>query len=138
MKLSEVPKDDANVLEGKTSFIQYAVDNNGKYVQEKSPGFQPQNIALEQAWEEANEHISEALQEVIENKKSPIFYFMHRELMDAKILSEYMGMAKWRVKRHFKPEVFQKLSFDKIQKYVEVFKLENRDDLVNFKAEKWI
>jgi len=137
MKLSEVPKDDANVLEGKTSFIQYAVDSNGKYVQEKSPGFQPQNIALEQAWEEANERIAEALQEVIENKKSPIYYFMHRELMDEKILSEYVGMAKWRVKRHLKPSVFKKLKPDKIQKYIEVFKLDSEDDLINFKAEKW-
>ncbi|RUA24155.1 MAG: hypothetical protein DSY76_08275 [Bacteroidetes bacterium] len=137
MKLSEVPKDDANVLEGKTSFIQYAVDSDGKYVQEKSPGFQPQNIALEQAWEEANERIAEALQEVIENKKSPIYYFMHRELMDEKILSEYVGIAKWRVKRHLKPSVFKKLKPNRIQKYIEIFKLDNEDDLINFKAEKW-
>ena len=137
MKLSEVPKDDANVMEGKTSFIQYAVDKDGKYVQEKSPGFQPQNIALEQAWDEANERISDALQEVIENKKSPIYYFMHRELMDEKILSEYMDMFKWRMKRHFKPKVFKKLESDTIQKYMEIFKLESEDDLVNFNAEKW-
>jgi hypothetical protein len=38
-------------MEGKTSFIQYAVDDEGNYVQEKSPGFQPQKIALEQAWD---------------------------------------------------------------------------------------
>ena len=137
MKLREVPKDDANVMEGKTSFIQYAVDDEGNYVQEKSPGFQPQNVALEQAWDEVNERRTEALNMVIEGSKSPIFFFMHREIMDEKILSEYVGMAKWRVKRHMKPSVFKKLKQEQILKYLELFKLDNEDDLMKFNAEKW-
>ena len=137
MKVSEVPKDDANVLEGKTSFIQYAVDEEGKYVQEKSPGFEPQNIALEQAWDEVKENIADALTAVIEKKKSPIYFFMHREIMDIKLLSEYVELARWRVKRHLKPSVFAKLTKSQVQKYAEVFGIEEVDDIINFDSKKW-
>ncbi|MCK5857636.1 MAG: hypothetical protein KAG64_09100 [Bacteroidales bacterium] len=138
MKLSEVPKDDANVLEGKTSFIQYAVDNNGNYVQEKSPGFHPQNIALENAWEDVNEQISEALELVIQNKKSPIYYFMHREIMDTKLLAEYIDLWAWKVKRHLKPSVFKTLNQEQLEKYAKVFGLNEVNDLVNFDPKKWM
>jgi hypothetical protein len=137
MKLSEVPKDDANVMEGKTSFVQYAVDENGNYVQAKSPGFQPANIALEQAWDEVNERVAEALEMVAQGAKSPLYFFMHREIMDYSILAEYMGLMRWRVKRHMKPKVFAKLKTETLQKYARIFKLEDISELTNFKAEKW-
>jgi len=138
MRVSEVPKDDANVLEGKTSFVQYAVDNNGNYVQEKSPGFEPQNVALEQAWDEVHEKTQEALQEVIQNKKSPIYFFMHREMMDISLLAEYMDFWKWKVKRHLKPSNFSKLNKELLEKYAEIFRLEDVNDLENFDAKKWM
>lgn len=137
MKLSEVPMDDANVLEGKTSFVQYAVNDDGQYVKAKSPGFQPQNIALEQAWEEVDENIRDAAELVVNNEKSPIYFLMHREIMDVKILSEYMEMPRWRVKRHFKPENFSKLGDDVLRKYVDIFKLDNVNDLKQFDINKW-
>ncbi len=137
MKVSEVPKDDANVLEGKTSFVQYAIDDKGHYVQEKSPGFQPQNIALEQAWEEVDENIAVAAELVERKEKSPIYFFMHREIMDAKILSEYVGISKWKVKRHFKPNIFAKLNDDILREYAVVFKLDNIDELKKFDINKW-
>jgi hypothetical protein len=137
MKLSEVPKDDANVMEGKTSFVQYAVDEHGNYVQAKSPGFQPANVALEQAWDEVNERVAEALELVEQGEKSPLYFFMHREIMDYSILAEYMGLMRWRVKRHMNPKVFAKLKPAILEKYARVFKLENISDLTNFNAEQW-
>jgi hypothetical protein len=137
MKLSEVPMDDANVLEGKTSFVQYAVDDEGKYVRAKSPGFKPQNIALQQAWEEVDENISAAAELVLNNEKSPIYFFMHKEIMDVRILAEYVNMPRWRVKRHLNPSNFNKLSDDILQRYVNIFKLENIDDLKHFDINKW-
>ena len=138
MKLSEVPMDDANALEGKTSFVQYAVNDDGQYVRAKSPGFQPQNIALEQAWEEVDENIGEAAELVINNEKSPVYFLMHREIMDVKILSEYIDIPRWRIKRHFNPENFSKLGDDILQKYVDTFKLNSVDDLKQFDINRWI
>jgi hypothetical protein len=41
--------------------------------------------------------------------------------MDLGILASYIGLWQCRVKRHFKPSVFKKLSATTLQKYAEVF-----------------
>ena len=132
MKENEVPQDDANMFEGKTREIQYAVDESGHYKQVKSVGWEAKNVVMQQAWDEVNENIQAALEEVKNGNKSPIYYFMHKNIMDIGILSEYTGFFKWTIKRHFKPEVFQKLSDKKLKKYTEAFRLNNIDELKNF------
>ena len=39
------------------------------------------------------------------------------------ILASYVGMWKWRVKRHFKPKIFNKLPNRVLQKYADVFEI---------------
>ena len=136
MKENEVPQDDANMLEGKTREIQYAIDKNGHYKQVKSMGWEPKNIVMQQAWDEVNENISSALKKVIDGEKSPIFYFMHKNIMDIKILSEYTGFFKWTIKKHLMPKGFKQLSNKKLQKYVEAFRLNEINDLKEFDARK--
>lgn len=51
MKKNEVPQDGDNLVKGESNWVNYAVDQNGEYVQEISVGWEPENIALEQAWE---------------------------------------------------------------------------------------
>jgi hypothetical protein len=85
-----------------------------------------------------HEKTKEALQEVIQNKKSPIYFFMHREMMDISLLAEYMGFWKWKVKRHLKPSIFSKLDKEQLAKYAEIFRLEDVNDLANFDAKKWM
>ncbi|MNY64298.1 hypothetical protein D3C86_2013870 [compost metagenome] len=41
--------------------------------------------------------------------------------MDLTILASYVGLWKWRVKRHFKPEVFAKLNDKILKKYADAF-----------------
>jgi hypothetical protein len=106
-------------------------------VQEKSPGFEPQNIALEQAWDEVNENIEAALDMVEAGKKSPLFFFMNREIMEVKILAEYMKLPKWKVKRHLKLDRFNKLDNSVLEKYAKVLRIDDINDLVNFDLDKW-
>jgi len=134
MKEHEVPQDDANMLEGKTREIQYAIDENGRYKQVKSVGWEPKNIVMQQAWDDVNENVKSALKDVLNGEKSPIFYFMHKNIMDIRILSEYTGFFRWTIKKHFKPEIFKKLSDKKLQKYVEAFRLSSINDLKDFDA----
>ena len=134
MKDYEVPQDDANMLEGKTREIQYALDKEGHYTQVKSVGWEPKNIVMQQAWDEVNERVKEALQKVKSGEKSPIYFFMHRNIMDIRILSEYTGFFRWTIKRHFKPSVFNRLSDKKLQKYAEAFRLNSINDLKHFDA----
>ncbi len=136
MKTSDVPQDDANLLEGRITEVQYAVDENGNYIKVGSSGWDAKTIANQQAWEEENQKIEKALKQVSDGLKSPIYYFMYKCLMDVKILSKYTGLSKFRVKRHFKPQNFNKLSEKVLEKYVYAFGLESKSELINFHGNK--
>ena len=41
--------------------------------------------------------------------------------MDVGILASYVGFWQWKVKRHFKPSVFKKLSDKTLNKYADAF-----------------
>ena len=132
MKENEVPQDDANLFEGKTRDVQYALDENGKYVAVKSIGWDPKNTMLLQAWEVEDEKIQRAKELVINGIKSPIFYHMVRCLMDTKLLASYVKLPRYKVKRHFKPKVFSKLPAQILDKYVYAFGLKQKEDLTKF------
>lgn len=121
MKKEEVPQDKSNLESANFRELCYAIDENGEYTTEKSTGWEPKTIALNNAMEVIQERISEAKKRVEEGKTSPIEYYMEFHKMDIGILSEYVGMWKWRVKRHFKPQVFKKLRKRTLQKYADVF-----------------
>jgi len=119
MKKEEVPQYDENLLNG-IKEIQYAVDENGNYIEVKSHGWEPKNIALKQALNLVDEIIEDARQQVIEGTKSPLFFYMHLKQMDLQILKEESGFSKFILKRHFNPKIFKKLSESKLNKYAEI------------------
>ncbi len=135
MKVKEVPQDDANLFEGKTCDVQYALDETGKYTTVKSVGWEPKNIIMLNAWEYENNKISEAQRLVKEGRMSPIYYHMKRCLMDKKLLASYTGFSRFRITRHFKPNIFKRLSDKKLDKYVYAFGLKKREDLFNINQE---
>jgi hypothetical protein len=56
---------------------------------------------------------------------------MERILMEVPMLADYMGIAKWRVRRHLKPDIFRNLSQKMLEKYAAVFEIKV-NDLINF------
>ena len=127
--MTEVPQDDANLFEGKTRDVQYAIGEDGKYTTVKSVGWDPKNIAMLQAWDVEKQKIRAARKLVKDGKKSPLFFHMIRCLMNTKLVASYTGLSRWKIKRHFKPQVFKKLKEDTLDKYVYAFGLKNREDL---------
>ena len=91
-------------------------------------------IALSNAIDEINERIATAKEQVKKGEVSPIVYFMECSKMDIAVLSSYVGMWQWRVKRHFKPAVFAKLNDTMLQKYAETFNI-SVAELRNFKTD---
>jgi len=136
MKVNEVAQDDDNIFEGKTKSIQYAIDDNGNYTQVKSVGLEAQNIALELAWEEVNLRIDNAYDRVVLGEKSPVFYFMEKEIMDINILSETVAMPSWIVWFHLKPFYFYKLSTKTLNKYCSAFNLSSIAELKELPTRK--
>ncbi len=121
MRKKDVPQDKSNLESASFRELCYAVDENGEYVTENSSGWDPKTIALNNAIQEINERIERAKTNVLNNQTSPIEYYMEVHKMDLTILASYVGLWKWRVKRHFKPLVFKKLNTKMLHKYATVF-----------------
>ena len=116
MKKSDVPQDKSNFKD-----LYYAVDDNGNYTTATSTGWDPKKIASDNAMQEIKERTERAKARVISGETSPIEYFMEMHKMDLSILSSYAGIWKWRVKRHFRPSIFKKLSQRTLKKYADAF-----------------
>ncbi len=134
MKKEEVPQDAGNLSKSNMKELVYATDDKGNYTTALSSGWEPKSIALSNSIAEINERIEAAKAEVKAGQASPIVYYMELHKMDPQILASYVGLWKWRVKRHFRPKVFNRLSDKLLQKYADTFDI-TLDELKNFKAE---
>ncbi|RAJ11030.1 hypothetical protein LX64_00637 [Chitinophaga skermanii] len=123
MKKDEVPQDNNDLHKQTFKQLFYAVDNDGDYVKVPSVGWEPENVAMAQAWDEVNDRIAQAKEKVLQGEVSPIAYYMEKSLMDISILAGHVGKFQWQVKRHFKPANFNKLSDKMLQRYAAAFQI---------------
>ena len=123
MNLNEVPQHKKQFKDGDKApkKVLYVTNQDGNYTQTNSVGWEVENVALEQAWEEIDQQIMEELELVQKGLRSPIAYYMIKNRMDIGILSSYIGKWQWQVKRHLKPSVFNNLSTSILKKYAEIF-----------------
>jgi hypothetical protein len=134
MKQEEVPQDKSNLSTKNVRELCYATDKDGNYTTVLSEGWEPKTIALNNSIQDIEERIELAKADVKIGKTSPIVYFMELHKMDLMVLSDYVGMWKWRIKRHFKPAVFAKLNNKILKKYAEAFEV-TVEQLKNYKGE---
>ena len=132
MKKEDVPQD-VSALGKITKEVCYAKDSEGKYVTELSKGWDVKITALDKAWEDIDQRIEAARQKVLKGEASPLLFFIEQGIMDISLLADYTGFWQWQIKRHLKPNVFNKLSDKKLQRYAEVFNV-SVDDLKNMKV----
>ncbi|MCZ8286720.1 MAG: hypothetical protein O9353_14805 [Bacteroidia bacterium] len=132
MKKEDVPQDPSALL-GVTRDVCYVKDKDGKYTTDLSIGWDVKKQALDNAWDDIKERVAEAALKVKQGELSPVYYFMELKLMDVALLSSYTGFWKLTIRRHFKPEVFNKLSDDKLAIYARVFEI-TTDELKHFKG----
>ena len=132
MKKEDLPQD-PSALEGITRDLCYVKDVDGKYTTDLSKGWDVKKQALDNAWEDINERVTEAAQLVKQGEKSPVYYFMEKKLMDLTLLSAYTGFWQFTIKRHFKPSVFKSLSNEGLQAYANAFEI-TVEELKNFKG----
>jgi hypothetical protein len=123
MKEKEVPQDNEGLLEDKLRELCYAVDEHGNYVTVHSSGWSPKNEALKQAWEEVHLKTEAARQSVMAGEKSILAYYIEKSIMDIKLLSQYTGISKRKIRKHLKPAAFIKLDHNTLQTYAEALKI---------------
>ncbi|MEO8533554.1 MAG: hypothetical protein ABI441_07385 [Flavobacterium sp.] len=134
MEKEKVPQDKGNLTKNNLKELLYATDENGDYTTTLSTGWEPKTIALSNSIDDIKERIAEARLQVENGEVSPIYYYMEVNKMDITILASYVGMWKWRVKRHFKPAVFTKLNDNVLQKYANAFEISTAE-LKNIKKD---
>ena len=124
MNVNEVPQDGLEYKDrDKVRKLMYATDKDGNYTGVPSVGWEAENTATEQAWNEIETSLAETAANVRAGKTSPIAYFMERSLMDLSLLASYVGKWKWTVKRHMKPTVFAGLSEETLALYAKTFNI---------------
>jgi hypothetical protein len=133
MKISEVPQDDIKMLQGERKAL-YAVDEQGRYVQTTTRGWEVEEIVLHQVIHDFEEQAGKAAVRVRHRETSPIEYFMHKSWMDPLTLAQAMGLYRWQVKRHFKPGVFKKFKDKTLMEYARIFRV-SVDALRHFHGE---
>lgn len=130
MRKDKVPQDEG-ITGGVTREVQYAIDENGKYVKVLSTGWEPKNIVNELAWEDIQEQVDIANEKIKIGKASPIMYFMAKNQMDVTLLSNYIEIPKWKVKKHLKLKGFKKLKQEQLNNYAQIFEI-SVDELLNY------
>lgn len=123
MRIKDVPQD-LKYMEGfAVRDLSYAVDEQGVYSAVRSDGWTPKNEALEITLDDIAFQCEEVVERYRKGETSPLEYHMKKNLMDIELLSAYSGISKRHIRKHFNPEVFEKLDTDTLEKYADVLRI---------------
>ena len=121
MKKEEVPQDESNLASANMRELCYAVDKDGNYTTALSTGWEPKTVALDESVAAIEERIEAAREKIRAGAASPILYFMELNKMDVQVLAGYTNLWGWRVRRHLKSAVFNRLNDKMLARYAQAF-----------------
>ena len=114
---------------GKTIEVFYRYDEKeGKIIRTTDSHEDHERLFIQQTWDTYGERTEEARKQVLAGLKSPLYYHMERLTMELNILAPSVSLSQWRVKRHFKPNVYKKLKRSILERYAKTFEM-NVEDL---------
>ena len=134
MKSEKVPQQDISTYAGNKKAM-YATDDNGEYTVIASSGWSVEEAVTTQALQELERLADEALESVRNGRCSPLYFHMYNRRMDLPTLAQSTGIFKWRIKRHFKPQIFKKLSPKILGRYCDALGL-NTETLCSIPAQR--
>lgn len=105
---SEVPQEGNSTLGGHRKAV-YAKSGDGKIRLVQSAGWEVEEIVTRQAVDDLLRLTEEARRRVHAGQTSSLEYHMHRLRMDVQLLSQVTGLWQWRIRRHFRPDIFSRL-----------------------------
>ncbi|HEY5916666.1 MAG TPA: hypothetical protein VIU13_04670 [Chryseolinea sp.] len=123
MNKEQVPQDEENLNEGKLAKLYYATDDKGHYVKVNSIGWEPETVAMQQAWDVVNNEVEDARQRVISGKASPVLYYLKKNIMTPGLVASYLGTLSLIVNLHCRPFFFKRLSKKTLEKYAYTFRI---------------
>ena len=126
MRDTDVPQEGNAVLEGHRKAV-YAVGADGKLRVVESRGWEVEEVVTRQAIEDLERRAEEARRRFRAGETSPLEYHMYRARMDVPLLAQVTGLWRWRIRRHFRPEVFARLPERLRQRYADALGVTDLD-----------
>ncbi len=118
----DVPQEGNSTLAGHRKAV-YARGEDGRLHIVQSSGWEVEEIVTRQAVEDLDRQAEDARRRVLAGRTSPLEYHMHRVRMDVPLLSQVTGLWQWRIRRHFRPDIFAGLSAGLLGRYGEAMGL---------------
>lgn len=118
MDKDSVPQDQSSTYGGLRKLL-YAVDERGRYGGVQSSGWEVESFSTELAVTELERRCRDAWQRAHAGETSALEYHMYRNRMDFDTLASVSGIWRWRVRRHFKPQVFARLGDTVLARYAD-------------------
>ncbi|MBT9567678.1 MAG: hypothetical protein IV085_05210 [Thiobacillus sp.] len=105
MDIDEVPQEGNATLAGLRKAV-YARGADNRIVTVASAGWEVEEIVTQQAARVFDTYTAQARARVVAGISSPLEYWMYAQRMDLATLAQSSGIWRWRIRRHFRPEVF--------------------------------
>ena len=122
MKLDEVPQDHSPTYGGHSKVV-YAVDAEGRYQRAQRSGGEPDAFATQVGVPELEAQKAEAEPAWKRGELSPLKCLMYRYRLDEPALAQISGLWQWRIRRHFRPAIYRRLSAAILALYAVAFVL---------------
>jgi len=135
MNKEQVPQDQENLNEGKLAKLYYATDEKGHYVKVNSIGWEPETVAMQQAWDVVNDEVEVAREKVLKGTASPLLYFIKKNIMTTAMVASYVGTFSFTVRLHCQPFFFKRLGKKMLEKYAYTFRI-SVEELTNIERLK--
>lgn len=122
MDIDQVPQE-GNCTLGSHRKALYAKDADGRMVIVPSRGSEVDETVTMQAVDRMHAMAEEARTRAAAGQTSPLEFWMYARRMDVPLLSQVTGIWQWRIRRHFRPQHFKKLSPRVLDVYAEALGL---------------
>lgn len=122
MDIDAVPQEGNRTLGSHRKAI-YAKDADGRMVIVPSRGSAVDEAVTLQAVNRLDVFAQQAKARAVARESSPLEYWMWAQRMDVPLLSQVSGLWQWRIRRHFLPHVFEKLSLPLLTRYADALGL---------------
>jgi hypothetical protein len=122
MRERDVPQEGNATLAGSRKAV-YAVGDDGKVRLVASRGWEVEEIVTRQAIDDLARLAREARERCRAGLTSPLEFHMYHARMDVALLSQTTGVWRWRIRRHFRPQVFARLPTVLRQRYADALGL---------------
>jgi hypothetical protein len=114
----DVPQDGTPTYDGGRKLV-YAVREDGAYVAVPSTGWEAEGDATAAALAAIEVLRRDAWRRAQSGLTSPLEYYMCLRRMDLALLAKTTGLFRWRIRRHFRPEVYARLGDRVLERYAD-------------------